>query len=451
MKAKPEPDPSIEAAFDWVLEYLPRSDWEERRLSIESAISASFPEQCYENWSVLRRPEILRDQIAWYLFLVSASQHSPNLTEEAQAARILPVFKRIGEDLELIQKMPGIDSQVEKLIGPSKAHPDSVLFEILVALLWAKNGYDVEFLPVAPPEKRPDIRASNNSGEWFIETKRLAPTSQYSEQEKKMWLEMWNPLAHFFAQYSLSLVLDIVFHVELKELNPSELYEELRHKLPFVMSEGQLASDSRWDVRVFPVNFSKVKRHFEKNFVKASSRQMMELIGGSWDRTRHFSYVMSAKNVQIGTGVGFNNYVEDVAWASGAYWCCDAERAREAKARDIRNHLSDAIKQIPDNKPGVIHIGIETNDGEAVEMERYERILATTNKFDPGEKDLKWVFTHLFESYAPISNQWTMDESIYMFQGSRNPVPDPLKNYNVVLGHDIDGSDSVHWRKSPPQ
>jgi len=184
---------------------------------------------------------------------------------------------------------------------------------------------------------------------------------------------------------------------------------ELRNKLQFVTFECELISNDRWRVAVKPVDLDRVERHFRENYVKSSSRQMLELIGGEWDRTRNFTYLAESKQGTIGDGIGFNVYTEDIQWAAGAYWHCDAEQALESKARDIRSHLSKALKQLPDNERGVIQVGLEANDGEHVEMERYRRILNTNAQFDSGEKDLRWVFTHVFESYCLPANGYSMN------------------------------------------
>lgn len=448
-----EPDAETEKAFRWILGFLSDGEWQRRRARIETRIKSMLQQsRGGVGEQSLRRMSVHEDRTAWYLYLVETSQHEPHLTEELQASRVLPTFKRLGHDLDLVRNIDGINDQITKFLSPSNSQPDSVLFEILIALLWSRNGFDVRFVPVAPPEKRPDIHASKNGVDWFIETKRLVTTSQYSEEERQNWLRIWKPVRDILVGAKYPLILDLTFHVELKELQTDFAANELKHKLQFVTSDCELISNDRWRVAVRPVDFPAIRDHFSKNYVKSSSRQMLELIGGEWDRTRNFTYLAESKQCVIGEGVGFNIYTEDVRWAAGAYWHCDAERAMEAKARDIRSHLSKAVKQLPDDERGVVQVGIEANDGEHVEMERYRRILNTNAAFDAGDKDLRWVFTHVFESYCPPSCQWVLDETIYKFQSAMDDGTDPLSIHAAINpdGEGEDGSDSVHWLRSPP-
>ena len=70
-------------------------------------------------------------------------------------------------------------------------HPDGILFEMLVALLWKINGYEsVEFLEETPGGMTPDLRASNKTDEWYIECKRLDKDSQYRREERAKWRSM---------------------------------------------------------------------------------------------------------------------------------------------------------------------------------------------------------------------------------------------------------------------
>jgi hypothetical protein len=88
-------------------------------------------------------------------------------------------------------------------------------------------------------------------------------------------------------------------------------------------------------------------------------------------------------------------------FAVGVFWSCDSEKAIQKKARDIRGHLSKALKQLPNNSKIAVHVGLETHDGRIVEAERYSRIFNTVSNFSPNGKNLKWVYCHLFQPYSP--------------------------------------------------
>lgn len=453
---KPEidhtPDLDIDRAFKWLTSFLPAGEWEQRKAKIEEWVEAVFtPKASAAEATGLHRLAGTEDRIAWYLYLVETSQHEPYRTEIHQAARVLPVFRRLGTDLDQLLKIKGIETQAKKVLGPSKGQPDSVLFEMLIALLWAKNDFsDVSFIPAQSAERSSDIRAANGGDEWFIETKRMTSTSGYAQKERDKWLRMWSLFKVCLIEHQYPFVLDVAFHVELTDLDDDFLVKQLSNKLRFVTGPCELVSNETWDVRVALVDFDRIKRHLAEQYVKRPSRQLQELIGGSWDRKRGFTFAMSCSEVRPGGDRGINFYVDDIAWAAGAYWHCDADRSIEAKARDIRSHLADAITQLPAAGRGAIHVGLETPDGEDVEAERYKRIMETVVSFDAKEKDLRWIFAHLFESYSPPDKPWFCDETVYKFGANREDNPDPLATHSAVVPQLEGGVDDAHWLRDPP-
>jgi hypothetical protein len=451
---KHTPDPEVEAAFRWLLSYLPAGEWAARKAAVEQQLEAILipnaappPDAGYYR---LIGPEA--DQISWYLYLVETSQHEPRRTEVNQAARVLPIFKRLGSELDLLRTVKGIDAKADFLLNNPKSQPDSTLFEMLIALLWKRNCWtDVELIPADPAAKSPDIRAARGAEEWFVETKRMTTNSGYSLKERDKWLRMWNRLKDTLIEIGLPVILDITFHVELETLDDNFLRDQLAGKLKLVAGPCELVSNDTWTVGVRFVDFDKIRRHFEKWYVKHHSRQLQELVGGTWQRGRGFTMVMNAPMVRVGEGRGIDLYVENIRWAAGAYWHCDAERAYEKKARDIRNHLADAVEQLPATGRGVIHVGLETLDGELVEVERFRRILNTVAKFSPNGKDLRWIYCHLYEAYAPPDREWYFDETIYPF-GFRGEHPSmaPLTRTSSVVPHEEGVEPGAHWLREAP-
>jgi hypothetical protein len=452
------PDADIERAFDWFTSFLPVGEWNHRKAAVESYIEELFaPKAKTGDLTDYHRLIGPSDKMSWYLYLVQMSQHEPYRTEVNQAARVLPIFKRLGSELNNLLKLGGVENQAKRALNSNKEAPDSVLFELLIGLLWYRNGYpDVSFIPTTPKEKRPDIRAVRNGEEWFIEAKRLSTNSAYSVKERSLWLRMWDRFKGCLIAGPYPFILDITFHVELETLPEDFLLTELKGKLPLVACPCELVSNDTWAVVVRFVDFQKISDHLETQYVKAHSRQLQELVGGSWDRKKGFTFVMNSANVRINGYRGLNHYVESIDWAAGAYWHCDAERATEIKARDIRGHLSDAVSQFPGGGRGVVHIGIETPDGEDVEAERFTRMIDSLGKFDPAGKDLRWVYCHLFESYAPPTpgKNWYIDETIYKFGANRDANSEPLETFACVIPEDeadeVGEGHSVHWLRDAP-
>ena len=172
-----------------------------------------------------------------------------------------------------------------------------------------------------------------------------------------------------------------------------------------------------------------------KTFVsKTRPAQLCELIAGYCDPNRGFTSVVLGKSGRFGESRANNKYFTSMDFAAGAFWYCDAEQSIDKKARDITGHLAKAVKQLPENKKSVIHVGLETLGGVFVENKRYERIVNKVMNFDNSGKDLRWIYCHLFQSYAPPDQDWVYDETIHYrhFNHTDFETSQPLA-YNGVL------------------
>ena len=229
------------------------------------------------------------------------------------------------------------------------------------------------------------------------------------------------------------------------------MVDELRGKLPLVATyPSHVVSNDVWDVSVNPVNFERAVAHLSRYYVKCPSDQMADLIGGRRDPNRGFTCVYGGSIATMGTGHVFDRFLDTMNFAACAFWHCDAARSIERKARDIRSRLADAVRQLPHDSPGVVHVGLETLDGVAVEAERYRRIFNTVSRFDVSSKPLGWVFCHLFQSYAPPDQGWVLDETVYYFATASMPEETPLEQFAVIVPESEMSSSGVHWLRDPP-
>ena len=294
------PDPDIEKALKWFLDLIPSADWSHRKETIEAYLDPLLePKSRREDAKELKPLSIVDDRMGWYLYLVETSLHSPYKYEPIQGSRVLPIFKRFGSDFEKLVQITGAQERAYRLVTTDRTHPDSGIFELLTALLWARNGWQtVEFLNEMPPAKSPDIRAANNREEWFVECKRLAMSSEYSRSERKKWLEMWHNFRDLLSDQRLPYILDIVFHVELETLPDNFLRDELGGKLHLISPPCKVISNATWDVEVKMVDFATARDHLRKYLVKYPSDQLYELIAGRRDPNRGFTCMVEGQTVR---------------------------------------------------------------------------------------------------------------------------------------------------------
>ena len=86
------------------------------------------------------------DQIGWYIYLVEMFLKEPHKFESIQGSRVVPIFKRLGVDFDLLMTIGGLEAKVRSLVKKRRSEADAILFEILAALTWVRNGWSTEFL-----------------------------------------------------------------------------------------------------------------------------------------------------------------------------------------------------------------------------------------------------------------------------------------------------------------
>lgn len=439
------PDQQLEELYRYILPFVGEEEWRTRKEKIELYFKSISISNASIAQPTVARLNFLDDQFGWFFYLLESSLYRPINVEANQQARILPIFTRISDDLELLKDIKNVDKQLKKLT--TSKQPDSELFEILVALVWARNGCsEVEFLQPHRKHKLHDLRAVQRGEEWAIEAKRMT-LSEYSLNEREKWLVLFKPVQEFLVRRKLPFILEVTFHEELETYEDDFLFAEVTSKLNFVTCPCTLVNNQRLTVKVRFVDFEKIESHLSSWHVKVPSRQLDELVTGEKQVSgRGTTHAVEAKIVKRGAGELFNDYVHELSWAAGAVWASDAERSYERKARDIRKHLSDANDQLPIDLPSVIHVGLETYDGVLVEQERFERIFKTAMHFEPEGKNLRFIFCHLYQAYSTFVKPWEFDETVYYFGVDQNS---PIPRDTTVIPFEI-VEEGVHWLKPSP-
>lgn len=449
MKPENYEDPDIRAAFEWLISFMSAEYWEVRKDKIEKSIANVLNSNPFESaeLSELHRLCIDNDVIGWYLYLIDKLLNDIARYEPVQGSRVAPIFFALGKELEAVKGINGIEEKIKRLMKKEKAQADSIFFEILTAVSWVKNGWQVSFIPEAPNEKSPDLLATKDGEEWFIECKRLNG-SDYSNNERVKWLKMLSYIN--IALLTFNLVLDIVFHVELDSLDDRFLEEHLKPKLPFIKEEGILFSNEIWDVSVSFVDFDAIDRHLEKFFVKEFSPQVQYLIAGKKDFSSGFSCGVLGQYIHYGQGAAIGRYITHIEKAYGAYWQCDAPKSINLKAKDIKRQLKSATEQLSDGVNAAIHVGIETVDGPEVEKLRFDKIFNTIGDFNPGSKYLRRIYCNFFQSYAPPESCWVIDETSNWHSVDLDGEYFPLKRKFLFLPEEASDKESLHWLRPQP-
>lgn len=446
-----EIDTEIENGYRWVRKFISDREWERRKKEIEDHLGDAFKNDEPISQSLMEGTLLViqRDQIGWYLYLVHTFLYEPHKYEYYQGARVLPIFKRLGVDLDLVQRVEGIDKKMRDLLRKRSSEADAILFEVLVALIWTRNGWKVRIIEEGKAGKTPDFSVSKGAKQWQVECKRQKKTSDYAYRETQKRQILISHASEILLRYNL--LLNITFHVELSSLSDTYLRDLLSRLIPNLKDEGRLISNEKVDIHLAFVDIVAVKRHLSAYFVKFGSPLHFELIAGKAVDHFNFTSGLQGSYFFVGEGKANNLFVSDVTKAYGVFCTCDAAAALHAKARDVRSQLFDALKQFNPDSDSIIHIGMETFDGPEVEMARWQKIVKTMSEVDSSQNTLGWIYIHYFQSYARATREWYFDETRSIFTPFVFPDQPPLNHsFLIIPEDDLPIKDASHWELDLP-
>lgn len=352
-----------------------------------------------------------KDKFAWYLFLVESYLTASTYYEFTQGARVIPIFAKIGMELEHLLKVTGIEKRLFRLTEIKDNQPDGGLFELLVAITYAKNNENkVEFIEEVASTKNPDLCVINNGKKFFVECKRLSKSSEYSKSERKHWLTMWDPVAKHLGISRLPVLLDIKFHKQLVDYDPMFMEKKLIPKLIKPISNETLFDNGEWTVVVERLEMDQINHKLGLVNARHPSRGLNEIIAGRDDPERGITAIFGINRTSENI-----KYIKSLDFAACAFWSTDSVEAADAKARDVRKRISEACQQIPNNENGIVHVGLESHDGITVEQLRATKIFNSIMTFDPFGKKLKWIYVHIFDPRDPADKVWDFGETVHPF------------------------------------
>ncbi|WP_293303143.1 hypothetical protein [Pedobacter sp. UBA4863] len=443
-------DIDIENAYNWFKSFISDKDWLKRKDEIENYLSTivksstPFSEPISEGTLLV----IQKDQIGWYLYLVHAYLFEPHKYEYYQGARIIPIFKRVGMDINLITKITGINKKMRDLFKKRRSEADAILFEILTALLWVRNGWEVAIVEEGKGAKTPDFEVLKGSERWQVECKRQMKTADYTYRETKKRQIMISQISKLLLQFNI--LLDITFHVELVSLPDTYLFDILNEIIPKTKTPCKIISNEFIDIDLSFVDIDFIQNHLKQYLVKNNSPQLLELIANKEVDHSAFTSGFLGNFYYVGDGEANNLYINEIVKAFGVHCYCNSKKALNAKARDVRSQINSAISQFNPDTNSIVHIGMETFDGPEVEMVRTEKIMNTMSNIDPESNKLCWIFYHYFQSYTRSYMDWYFDETVSTATSFLNPVL-PIKNtFLIIPEDDVLIENNSHWNKDLP-
>lgn len=432
-----EDNPELRTGVDWLLSFVPTDEWKRRRFAaLRHFVDAVAGESA--DTSGKGRFFNDRDRFAWYLFLGQAILDHPMIYDYMYGSRVIPILTAIGRNLELLKGVAGIEARVRRMVGPEKSQPNACMFELLVAAAYCRQGAHVTFLEERPGvAKTHDMDIALSGKNWAVECKRLEG-GEYSEVERAQARELWLPVARGLQERGLNVLFTVEFLVELSAVPRAYVAQKTVEWLRSGGLHTHSWNDSISVGKVEQLNLKPLQKVLKSDDVAMNSARMHELLTGRYKRNAH---IITSLRVQHA-----DNPVYVKACYAGCVfdWDSKSEAAIDKRARDVFKRVAEGCRQLPDERPGIVHIGFEAVDGDEVEKRRYAKVLQSLRDFDPKGKALEYVYVTWFAPESPPDELFAFDETCH-YQAIRPNQFRPLPTGFLVLPSDLSSRPGGHW------
>ena len=138
-------DPDVRRFMEWLRSLLPPSDWENRRFAHVSKLhGVGIYYKSRDDMPTLPHTYVANeDKAGWYLMLAEAYVNHIADYEPGQGSRVIPLFKALGRDFDLLMDIEGVEERARRMLTSERKQPDAILFELLVALSCRRDGWSV--------------------------------------------------------------------------------------------------------------------------------------------------------------------------------------------------------------------------------------------------------------------------------------------------------------------
>lgn len=438
--------------LQFLIDDMGESDWLKRRESLRHKIelceSQISPSNGPLEFQMFPTPD---NDIIWYMFLVDIQGKDLCSDHSFEAHRILPFFASIGERIDEISEVNGVPHIIKKLTSENSNNTDEILFELLVATLYLRNGYNIEFIKETPPIKRPDIKVLTDDGQnFYVECKRVSRKGEYSSIEESTWDSIWKELSKAMLSTNKNYWVDITFKRELSAVSPNKVIGAFKRlHISGCGPAGMKFYSSSFDMVLHRVNQVKLTSHFSQNLVKPLTPQIHDLIFGNVDANEKRSTACLAKKIERygNQNSVLNIFIDDLKLCAGAQWRCTDTQSTFKRAKHFKSIAGRAAQQIPQEGLGIIHILYETNEGPDIEIKRREKHMSAFNEF--SSKNTIGIFLHGVHFY-PMTDHFEWAETISEHSITEN-LQSVIFEKPLLLDFDMQGEAGItgetHWEQ----
>jgi hypothetical protein len=291
-----------------------------------------------------------------------------------------------------------------------------------------------------------DTRARKNPGHARLPDRKplggrvQAPSAfNLPASEKSYGTRLAQPVHQLCLELGESVIVEVKYQVELREIADDYLVRHVRS----VIERRSLApwKDEVATGRVRPIDWTLLRRILAKDYVYFDGSRMIELLAGKYVHTADHSMAAKWRPAPLRP-----TYADAVYQASVVSWVSESDAAVRQKARHFRSTIANAERQLPSDRPGVIHVGVESSAGAAVDFARHFFNTMQARTFAPATSRLRWVYANYFvpEATTRENETWAITETMEPYKIGHHRTRWPLPGHMLVSPEK--GSESgVHW------
>ena len=432
-------DDKVLLASAWLAELANRRTWQKRMQATRDHFLAAK-----ERWALGEPVPFydLADTAAWYVFQANAYASDRMNWIPEEAVRMVPTFTRIGEELTTLLSIAGAEDRAARLMNADRSQPDGGLLELLVALAYARDGWDTMFVPERPGiAKTHDLNVRKGRSKWAVECKRM-DRSSYEARERARGDELARAVHRLALAAGRSIYIQIAFDAELEAIPDNYL---TGHAAAYLDDTGAHQwRDENGIGMIREIDWSLAHDVLAKDDVYYGSTRMIELLIGRYDHD--FAHSMAGK---------WRPSLTRPFWASAVYqasvvgWRNRSNDAIRKKAKHFRATVAKAAAQLPMDRPGVVHVGVETWSGTTTDRVRHFLNKLEMMDFNPGDTRLRWVYGEYFapEVTTRSDESWAIEETSASYKVGSHRTREPLP-YHMLLTPEAKINHGVHWDPS---
>lgn len=381
-----------------------------------------------------------RDEIAWFIFQAQTYAEGREFWAPDESARIVPFIQKVGKELHHLKAVEGVEERVERTMTSERRQPEGGIFELLVAAAYKRHKWSsVEFVPETPGRGRtPDLYVSQSRRKWAIECKRVL-RSQYARTEEAWGKRLSQKVHDLSEERGFPVVVDVHFFEELHEFHEEYLRERvedlLSPKLPIT------AFDGRARVRIRRPEWELVRNVMRTDYVHIGSSRMMEILAGGHQHDMSHSLRARCRRAHDKP-----SYADTIYHASLVNWASLSPKARGKKAAHFKKKVADAEAQLPSDRPGAVHIGIDSVGHAGVDQLRHVRNHFISREFENAGSRLRWAYGNYFQLEVTTreGESCALEETMAPYRIGSSRTKQPLSDH-LLVADDDELYVGAHW------